>query len=713
MTVMKNRRRCSTGLIAFAAVVLAVPGAARAAKDDLDPPARAHLQLWLRADTGVEQSGGKITVWRDQSGQSNDAKASGKTAPALDATGLREGPAVCFDGVDDHMSIAHRPELNADDGLTVICVYRYTDGFRILQKKDDDHGLTPDSWFLSPGAGLGVAGHYPKSRYFPRRPVFLQSSVYDPASGTIRVFSNGQPTAQLEDVPQARPNTDPLYVGKRHLPKATQGHLKGCIAELLVYNAALPDADRKQIEQALRKTYRVISYGQETLKVSRVIPGNRQVTVEWRRPEKVDAASNLHYVVEVKHRHAPWTQAVRRERSASARSATMTDLLNHADYALRVWAQQDGSQKPLAESAERLVSPADVPGIVIDYVHKDETFYMNKGVYIGSPSIARLPDGRFLASHDLFGCGSHDVSRIFRSNDGGRTWRHVSDLEQCFWGKLFVHREKLYMLACSRRFGDIVIRRSPDSGKTWTDPAVIVKGLCHKAPVPLKVHRGRLWTCVEYKDPAFRAMVISAPVEADLMQPSNWTVSEPLSYDPNWAPKGWTPKRGHISEGNAVVDPQGNLLNVLRYNPPPHYGKAVVLDIPDDGRSLSFNRTMDFPGSLTKFTIRRHPETGVYWSLVNRVPKPRNGMWACRNVLSLVQSDDFEHWAPVCDVLRDDREFAPKYTGFQYIDWLFDGDDIVYVCRMGYNGAHNFHDANHLTFHRIKDYAKRRPSYGP
>lgn len=711
---MRGVRRSAVGLIASLVVGGAGPDPASAAEAKaVKPPARSKLQLWLRADTGIERDGDKVTVWRDQSGKGNDAQASGKTAPTFDPKGIRQAPAVAFDGADDHMIIAHRPELNADKGLTVFCVYRYADGFRILQKKDRHGGQSRDSWFLSPGAGIGVAGHYPKSRYFPRRPLLLQSSVYDPGSATIRVFSNGQPTAKLEGVPQAQPNTDPLYLGKRNHPKFTEGYLKGQVAELLVYNAPLSDADRKQLEDALREKHGVISYGQETLKISRVIPGNRQVTVEWLKPDRVDDAAGLRYVAEIKHRAAPWSQAVRKELPASARSATMTDLLNHADYAIRVLAERDGETKPVAESAERLVSPAALPGIVVDYVHKDETFYMNKGVYIGSPSIARLPDGRFLASHDLFGCGSHDFSRIFRSADGGRTWRHVSDLDQCFWGKLFVHRDKLYMLACSRRFGDIVIRYSPDAGETWTEPAAIVKGQCHKAPVPLKIHRGRLWTCVEYKDPAFRAMVISAPVDADLMQPSNWTVSEPLSYDPNWVPRGWKPRGGHISEGNAVVDPKGNLLNVLRYNAEPHYGKVVVLDIAADGRSLSFNRTMDFLGSLTKFTIRRHPETGVYWSLVNRVPEPRGGMWACRNVLSLVKSDDFDHWKPVCDVLRDDREFAPKFTGFQYIDWLFDGNDIVFVCRMGYNGAHNFHDANHLTFHRIKDYAKLKASYGP
>jgi predicted neuraminidase len=45
-----------------------------------------------------------------------------------------------------------------------------------------------------------------------------------------------------------------------------------------------------------------------------------------------------------------------------------------------------------------------------------------------------------------------------------------------------------------------------------------------------------------------------------------------------------------------------------------------------------------------------------------------------------------------------------KAHGFQYVDWLFEGDDIIAVCRTAWDGAHNAHDANHLTFHRIADF---------
>ncbi len=46
------------------------------------------------------------------------------------------------------------------------------------------------------------------------------------------------------------------------------------------------------------------------------------------------------------------------------------------------------------------------------------------------------------------------------------------------------------------------------------------------------------------------------------------------------------------------------------------------------------------------------------------------------------------------------------YHGFQYADWLFDGDDLVFLSRTAYDdertGANNFHNSNYLTFHRIE-----------
>lgn len=457
---------------------------------------------------------------------------------------------------------------------------------------------------------------------------------------------------------------------------------------------------------------------QPTVAIVRLIPGDQQATVEWRETEPKDIHADIRRKVAYKFRTASWDGAKVINVPGNRHSATITGLLNHADYTLKVIFEESDASTVLAESKERLVRPAAVAGIVIDYLHKDDPVFLPRGQYIGSPSVARLDDGRLVASHDLFGGrGTEDFTRVFRSDDHGETWKHIADVDRAFWGKLFVHRSRLYLLACSRQNGDLLLHHSPDGGDTWGSPVALATGSYHKAPVPIIVHRGRLWTCVEAQTggwPAgFQAVALSVQEEANLLDRTNWTVSRPLPYSPAWLPDGWgIPQKAQgFLEGNAVVDSKGNLLNILRYHVSPHFGKALILNISPEGDSLSFNRVIDFPGGMTKFSIRQHPASGVYWSLANRVTDPTKP--AMRSVLTLISSDDLDNWRLVRDVLRDDREIAPQYVAFQYVDWLYDGDDIIFVSRTAYNGAHNYHDANHMTFHRVRDFARDGHWVGP
>jgi hypothetical protein len=66
-------------------------------------------------------------------------------------------------------------------------------------------------------------------------------------------------------------------------------------------------------------------------------------------------------------------------------------------------------------------------------------------------------------------------------------------------------------------------------------------------------------------------------------------------------------------------------------------------------------------------------------------------------------SPDLEHWSVACDLL-DYRHHDPDTVGFQYVDFLFDGEDILFLCRTAINGANSFHDSNYSTFHRIRNF---------
>jgi len=364
--------------------------------------------------------------------------------------------------------------------------------------------------------------------------------------------------------------------------------------------------------------------------------------------------------------------------------------------------------------------------------------------YLGSPSLLRLDDGDLLATHDYFGPGAPrtpsgplgppgewGLTSVYRSADDGCTWTEVNHIMGCFWAGLFEHRGAVYLLGISQEYGSVVIRRSEDRGNTWTHPADEKSGLLcrggpcrqapnyHCAPVPVLAKGGRLYRAVEDCDPCvwgsgFRSCVISADADGDLLNATSWTMSNKLAYDPAWTPTEW----GHVPvpgwlEGNLVETPggppgpQGEVWNILRFNSDPVPDKAAIVQVHDGGARISFDPVsgfVDFPGGMTKFTIRRDPETGLYLTLSNNNTDP-----ACawqRNVLSLHCSADLRNWWHVETLLEDDsplsHEESVRLTAFQYVDWQLDGEDLIYIVRMAYDGARNFHDANRVTFHRLE-----------
>jgi hypothetical protein len=362
-------------------------------------------------------------------------------------------------------------------------------------------------------------------------------------------------------------------------------------------------------------------------------------------------------------------------------------------------------------------SPAAPPGIVIDHLSA------SAGLYIGSPSIAVLSNGNYLASHDFFGPKSTEhtkaVTAIFNSSDRGQSWTKISEINGQFWATLFVHHGALFIIGTDRHHGNALIRRSLDGGINWTDPSNTHSGLLrdngqyHCAPVPVIEHAGRLWRPIERRDPpegwgiSYCAGMLSVPADADLLDASNWTFSEFLPGNSNWLSGtfgGWL-------EGNPVVSTNGQLLDILRVDVSSGTERAALVRVSTNGRSLSFDPEKDFaifPGGTKKFTIRQDPTSGFYWSLANIVPHPdaaKTKPSRLRNTLALLSSKDLSHWE-IRSVLL--RHLDSAKHAFQYVDWLFDGSDVIAVSRTAFDdeggGAHSYHDANFLTFHRFANF---------
>jgi hypothetical protein len=359
--------------------------------------------------------------------------------------------------------------------------------------------------------------------------------------------------------------------------------------------------------------------------------------------------------------------------------------------------------------------PVEPPGVIIGRSPDPEN------IFLGCPSIVILPNGNYVASHSWFGSGTpNNATVIFRSTDRGETWQELCMLTGQWWSTLFVLDSSLYIMGVNGRYGDVVIRRSEDGGATWTCPETDESGLLltgsryHCAPVPVVVHDGRIWRACEDNTgdwgTGFRAFIMSAPVESNLLHAANWTVSEKLSWGE------WDPYGGFL-EGNAVITPEGDIVDILRVHEPKKGGKAAVINVSPDGEDLTFDPDdgfIEFPGGCKKFTIRYDETSGRYWSLTNWAQdKDRDravNVERQRNTLALTSSRTLRNWEVRSVIL-----YHPdvRTVGFQYADWQFDGDDLIVVSRTAFGDAPNCHNANYLTFHRIEAFRDRSMQDSP
>lgn len=342
------------------------------------------------------------------------------------------------------------------------------------------------------------------------------------------------------------------------------------------------------------------------------------------------------------------------------------------------------------------------PGVVIDYQPAASR------QYIGSPSIVIAPDGNYVATHDLFGPGSTSTvsaeSKVFVSHDRGVSWKQVAQFKDQFWSNLFVLNKRIYLMGTTYEYGRIVIRVSDDNGVTWSDAHSLTEDTgYHTAPTTMAFQNGRIYRAFEFhpKGPwgSFRALMMSAPVDADLTRAESWKFTERLPFPAGEEGRTWL-------EGNAIVGPDGKMLDILRVD---NRERGAVLEL--DGDRLKVRQFIDLPGGAKKFTIRYDKKSKLYWSLVNpalpgetlSVSTPAS----VRNTLTVVSSPDLVHWTPRSIVMH---HADPAKYGFQYVDWQFDGNDMIAAVRTSFvddaGGPHNFHDANYLLFRRITGFRK-------
>jgi hypothetical protein len=368
-----------------------------------------------------------------------------------------------------------------------------------------------------------------------------------------------------------------------------------------------------------------------------------------------------------------------------------------------------------------------VPGVVVSHSPA------STGIYLSSPSLVILPDGRYCATCDEFGPGSTQrtsaVTRVFISGDRGRTWKRLPNVKPAFWSTLFVHRKALYLIGTTNSEDSrLFIRKSPDWGQTWTTPTDPENGLL-RPDVPVQTNagsiticNGRLWfgSVFDLQGPhgwgnSSRFFVMSAPLKADLLKDSSWTYSTPIVSNPAFLQGGFH----GLVEGTITTGPAGSPVTLYRVSYREPQEKALVARTCRDGEILGFDPLKDFinfPGGCKKFIVRYDRASKLYWSLSNWVPKRHAGfnVERTRNTLAMIASPDLYRWTIRTVVLHHpDVDFH----AFQYVDFQFDGNDMIALSRTAYDdglgGAHSQHDANFITFHRFKNFRDLTPRDAP
>ncbi len=382
-----------------------------------------------------------------------------------------------------------------------------------------------------------------------------------------------------------------------------------------------------------------------------------------------------------------------------------------------------------------LVSAQKVPGVVVTK--------SVGGSFVASPAIVVMSDGSYIVSHDRYGGiykSTPRVTEVYRSEDKGETWKKQGEVSRMYWASLFVHDNVLYLMGTTGSIGDVVIAKSTDKGESWTSArnaktGILFEGRYHTAPTAVVIHNGRVWKAYEDDPDAdnprrFEALVVSAPVNSDLLKAKNWKRSNGVVFDPTLL----NARLPIWREGNMVVAPNGDLVNLIRLETRQkpkdtyklhgiaegmlRYEVAGKLSVSPDGEKISFDTKtglVHFPGAETKFTVRYDSVSKKYWSLVNKVTanKPGSSFKTLpnhqRNVVMLISSPDLVNWTENTKVLRwsEGKTITVKNPedgyAFQYLDFVFDGNDIVAVSRTAW-GSINYHDSNYITFHRFKNF---------
>jgi uncharacterized repeat protein (TIGR03803 family) len=218
------------------------------------------MQLWLSADT-INSGPGPVSFWADQSGQNpanNATQTSASNLPTLVANAVNGRPVVAFNGTSSYLNLANFL-ANATQGEVFVVFETGSDPNPANQHPFWTWGQV-NTWL--PGSDGTIADAFGSTVQWnsgvPPVDLYTSFHIYD-ASAQASQWVNRLDGTELFE---ASPNTvqfssaSQLQIGEG--VNYTHGYYLGDIAEIIVYNQVLDDADHFAVEQYLNSKYRII-----------------------------------------------------------------------------------------------------------------------------------------------------------------------------------------------------------------------------------------------------------------------------------------------------------------------------------------------------------------------------------------------------------------------------------------------------------------------
>ncbi len=212
-----------------------------------DIPSRQGLQLWLDASDAqtVAAEAGAVSKWQDKSGHAHDAVQEEPARRPAYVTAAGGGkPCVRFDGKDDYLVF---PKTPLGD-LAAFVVFRPRGGRCILLGDADNR-----NWLRVEADGVKAKWSNAATAVAGARPAMGQVQMLSVvrAGDALALFMNGHRAGRSTKADVFVPE----HIGHKSTGGTTENFLKGDVHEVIIYSRALPDAERRQIEQYLIKKW--------------------------------------------------------------------------------------------------------------------------------------------------------------------------------------------------------------------------------------------------------------------------------------------------------------------------------------------------------------------------------------------------------------------------------------------------------------------------